>query len=133
MKLKRFSTTLLASILLLVFSLNPAVAVGASGEIVVMPRASGRVDHSISANSKIVFKPAFSLDADETIKFECTYTPKSASVDFGVIAPDGLFHYVNCTSGSIDKSIRVEEAGEYTMVIRNNSSYTVTVTGTVRY
>ena len=63
----------------------------------------------------------------------CTYTPKSASVDFGFIAPDGLFYSLNSTSGSIDKSIKVNQTGAYTLAIRNNENYAVTVSGTVKY
>lgn len=73
----------------------------------------------------------FSAAKGDTIKYDCTYTPKSASVDFGFIAPDGLFYSLNSTSGSINKSIEVSQTGQFTLAI--NESYAVTVTGTVKY
>ena len=75
----------------------------------------------------------FSAAKGDTIKYDCTYTPKSASMDFGYIAPNGLFYSIKCTSGSINKSIEVGQTGQFTLAIRNNGDYVVTVTGTVRY
>lgn len=99
----------------------------------IMPLASGSFRHTLSKNSVVPFDAEFFLDIDETVSYDCTYTPKSASLDFGVIAPDGLFYSLNCTSGSINKSLRVTQAGSYTLAIRNNENYAVTVSGTVRY
>ena len=54
-------------------------------------------------------------------------------MDFGLLDSDGVYHYINVTTGSIDKTIEVPENGSYTLVIRNNSSKSVKVTGIVRY
>ena len=51
----------------------------------------------------------------------------------GLVDSEGIFHYINVTTGSIDKTIEVPENGSYTLMIRNNSSKTVVVTGIVRY
>ena len=99
----------------------------------ISARASGSFSTTISANSTVTVGDALPLDAGETVAFDCTYSPASASVDFGLIAPDGYFYSINVTSGSIDKGIRVSERGYYTLAIRNNSSSAVTVTGTVQY
>lgn len=96
-------------------------------------RSSGPVSMTISAKSAKTSSTSFSLDAGETVRFDCTYSPKYSSVDFGLIAPDGYFYYTNSTSGSIDKTIQIEEAGTYTLAIRNNSSVSITVVGTVYY
>ena len=45
----------------------------------------------------------------------------------------GNLHYINVTTGSIDKTIEIPENGDYTLAIRNNSSKSVKVTGVVRY
>lgn len=52
------------------------------------------------------------MEAGETITVSATYTPRSASVD---------------------KTIRVNQRGDYTLAIRNNSSNTVSVSGFVNY
>ncbi len=128
---KRLISALLACMLLFSCSLVSTAAVAMNSEI-VMPRAAGRLDHTIFPGIT-PFGQEFSLEVGDTIKYTCTYTPKSASVDFGVIAPDGLFYALKCTSGSIDKSLKVDQLGQYQLAIRNNESYNVTVTGTVKY
>lgn len=96
-------------------------------------RASGSLDVDIPPNSEVTINGYFTLAVNDLVKFDCSYTPKSASVDFGVIAPDGYFYYINVTGGSINQSIRVNQRGSYTLAIVNNSSYAVTVTGEVTY
>lgn len=75
----------------------------------------------------------FSLEVGDTVTFNCSYSPISSSVDFGVIAPDGYFYYKNVTSGSINDTIRVSQRGTYYLAVRNNSSSTVNITGFVNY
>lgn len=96
-------------------------------------RVSGRLDLSISAGALTVADDSFYLTVDETITYTCSYLPRSASVDFGFIAPDGYFYYLNASNGSINQSIQVDQSGSYTLALRNNSSYAVTVTGFVTY
>ena len=96
-------------------------------------RASGGIDDSIPANGINTVGNSFFLKANDTITYDCTYTPRSASVDFGFIAPDGKFYSVPGFNGSINTTIRVSQNGSYTLAIRNNAAYAVTVTGTVNY
>lgn len=98
-----------------------------------MLRVSGSINASISAWSGVTVDESFTLAVNDTITYNCTYTPKSASVDFGFIAPDGYFYFTNVTTGGIKKTIRVDQSGTYTLAIMNNSNSTVTVTGTVNY
>lgn len=78
-----------------------------------------------SSNEKI------SLVSRQIVTINCSYSPSSASVDFGVIAPDGYFYFLNVEGGSINRSIRVNQNGDYAVAIRNNSSNTIYVTGFV--
>lgn len=133
MKHKRFNIILLACMLLFSCSLTPAIAIEIQDNSIVMPRVSGRLNYTFAANATTHVGQSFSAAIGDTIKYDCTYTPKSASVDFGYIAPDGLFYSIKCTNGSINKSIELSQTGQYTLAIRNNESYAVTVTGTIRY
>lgn len=99
----------------------------------ISPRASGSFNMSIPARTKAVADSDFPLAAGETVTIKASYSPFSASVDFGLIAPDGKFHYFNVTDGSIDETIEVDESGYYTLQVRNNSSETVKVSGFVKY
>lgn len=129
---KRLAASLLACMLFLSVSLVPTAAAEVTNSDIVISRSTGRLNHSLPTGITLVTQ-ALPYVKGDTIKYDCTYTPKSASVDFGFIAPDGLFYSLNSTSGSINKSIEVGQTGQFILAIRNNESYVVTVTGTVRY
>lgn len=101
------------------------------GEIVT--RATGHFSMVIEAETLALADEDFPLEVGETITIKASYTPFSASVDFGFIAPDGLFYSVNSRSGSVDKTIRVAQRGYYTLAVRNNSSESISVSGYVNY
>lgn len=96
-------------------------------------RATGTFDCTLKANSKAAIDPKFTLAAGETVRIRASYSPENASMDFGLLDSDSIYHYINVTTGSIDKTIEVPENGSYTLVIRNNSSKWVKVTGIVTY
>ena len=60
-----------------------------------------------------------------------SYSPSSSSMDFGLVTSDGYFYYINVDNGNINKTIRVEERGNYMLAVRNNSDDTVSVVGYV--
>ena len=73
------------------------------------------------------------LEEGETVRIYATYSPQNVCLDFGLIAPDGVFHYVSAEDGTIDTTIEVPESGNYRLGIRNNSGSTVKVSGFVKY
>lgn len=99
----------------------------------VIGRAMQTINTTVSANMVGVADESFPLEAEEIVKLNCTYSPDSASIDFGLIAPDGTFYFINSTSGSIHQSIKVGKRGDYTLAIRNNSSGDVSIAGYVYY
>ena len=54
-------------------------------------------------------------------------------MDFGLVDPEGVVHYFTVTGGSIDKTIRVSESGNYKFAIRTNSGVTGKVSGIINY
>lgn len=130
---KRIICAVLTCMLLFGCSFIPAMATEGSNNSNVMPRVSGRLNYTFAADATTQVGQPFSAARGDIIKYNCTYTPKSASVDFGFIAPDGLFYSIKCTSGNINKTIELDVTGQYTLAIRNNENYAVTVTGTVTY
>lgn len=121
-----------------------STSAGAVGEATVTPeecevvetaitRATGSFNITIKANSGRSVDTDFPLAAGETVRIRANYTPEDASLDFGLIDPEGVFHYINVKTGSIDKTIEVPENGNYTLAIKNNSSKSVNVTGLVSY
>lgn len=96
-------------------------------------RAYGSFDWTISAGKIRQDSEGFSLEAYEVVTINCTYSPMNASLAIGLIAPDGLFHYIDTTGGSFRKSIEVNERGKYYMAIENTFNNTVTVMGFVYY
>lgn len=96
-------------------------------------RATGKFDMEVPANSAVKADSSFPLEVGEVVTIKATYTPFTANVDFGVIAPDGLFYGLNTTTGSFDKAIKVNQRGNYYFAVRNNSSETIMVSGFVNY
>lgn len=98
----------------------------------VITRASGQFSTTIKANSKMTASSTFPLEAGESVHFTASYTP-DGSVDFGLIDPDGVFRYFNVTNGKIERTLKAEKNGNYTLQIRNNSSKEIKVSGYVNY
>ena len=127
---------LLLSFLLVVGSL--ALPAGASVTSVpeseaVITRATGRFEKNIPASSIYPVCDSSILNSGDIVSYDCSYTPRDASVKFGYIAPDGRFYYLRGSNGSIDKGIQVSAYGTYTLVIKNESDTAVYVWGTVNY
>ena len=100
---------------------------------VTVMRATNRFSLDIPGETRAEMETSFPLAVGETITISATYTPKSASVDFGFIAPDGLFYSANTKTGNFYETFRVSLKGYYTLAIRNNSSDTISVSGYVNY
>lgn len=88
---------------------------------------------NVPANSAVKADKSFPLEVGEVVTIKATYSPFSASVDFGLIAPDGLFYGLNTEDGSFDKAIEVNQRGHYYLAVRNNSSQSIHVSGHVNY
>ncbi len=131
--MRRFLGVLLACVLALGCAAFPVSAAELPDDSFVIARVSGQLNHRLPANGITPITQPVSLGKNESVTYNCTYLPKSASLDFGYIDSDGVFYYLNCTSGSFNKSLSAGEDGQYTLAIRNNESYAVTVTGTVKY
>lgn len=99
----------------------------------INPFATGSFNWTIPANTSAKGDIVFPLAAGETVTIKASYSPFSASVDFGLIAPNGKYYCFNITSGSIDKTIQVSESGDYVLQIRNNASTEIEVSGFVNY
>ena len=99
----------------------------------MLSRATGSFNMTIPAKTKLSASTSFPLAAGETVTIKASYSPFSAIVDFGLIAPNGVYYYFNVTDGSIDKTIQVPESGDYTLQIRNNADIEVEVAGFVNY
>lgn len=100
---------------------------------VLTPRSAALFDVEIPSEQLAAMSLELTLRASGTVRFECTYSPDSASMDFGLVDETGHFYYLNVSGGSINKTIRVKTGGTYTVAIRNNSDESVTVVGSVSY
>ena len=100
---------------------------------ILVARATGKFSMEIPGNTAVQASSSFPLEAGETVTIKATYSPFSASVDFGLIAPDGLFYGVNTTNGSFDETIQVEQKGHYTLSICNYSSLEISLSVFINY
>lgn len=96
-------------------------------------RASIPAGGAIPPHSMRAMNQPISLQAGDTVTFNCSYSPSSASLDFGVIAPNGRFYSINVKEGSINQTLGISQSGSYSVAVRNNSSQTVCVVGFVDY
>ena len=139
MKGKKILCTVLAMVTVLGCSGITAWAVEVEPEdtdaaVVFMDtRATGRINVNIPANTKARVSTAFPVEAGAVVTVNASYSPRTASVDFGLVGPNGSFHYINVTNGSINRGIQVTQRGNYTLQIRNNSGNAVQVSGFVNY
>lgn len=134
MKLKNFFCVLLTLIVLIsCFGVSAAAASSPSSDAPITVLATGKFSMDVPGNTAVKAGSSFPLEVGEVVTIKATYSPFSASVDFGLIAPDGLFYGLNTTTGSFDKAIEVNQRGYYTLAVRNNSSETIKVSGFVNY
>ncbi len=133
MKGKKILALLLACICILSSLCVPVAAAQPqdTGDIVIM--ATNRFNTAVPANTSIYVGNSFSLTAGEVVTIKATYTPFNASVDFGLIAPNGLFYGLSGSNGSFDEGIQVSQNGVYRLAIRNRSSVSIDVSGYVNY
>lgn len=96
-------------------------------------RATSRVEWSVSPGAIGKADTAYSLEKDEIVTINCTYSPRSADIDFGLITPDGTFQFVSGSNGNIQTAFRVAETGKYYFAVSNNSDSKVEVLGYVYY
>ena len=96
-------------------------------------RATTSISWSVNANILKKANTTFPMEAGECVTINCSYSPRSAEVEFGLIAPNNRFYYLPGEEGSINQAIRIEERGEYRFGVYNKSSTTVSVTGFIEY
>lgn len=96
-------------------------------------RASGSFSTNVKPYTRAKGDTDFPMEAGETVRIYATYSPESANVDFGLVDPNGVFHYVSAENGSVDTTFEVPESGNYRLGIKNNSGQTVKVSGFVKY
>lgn len=134
LKISKIMYALLALVAMATCLPSSAFAVGEYAEqTVAIVRASGKFSMDIPANSTVKATTSFPLETGETVEINAVYSPQFASVDIGLLDPEGWFHPINTTDGSFDKTIRVNERGNYTLVIRNNASCPISISGYVTY
>lgn len=135
MKMKKIFCLMLAlaSVVLCFGTSAVAAKVAPYDDNFMEARATGRFNMEVPANSSVKANSSFPLEVGEVVTIKATYSPFAASVDFGLIAPDGLFYGLNTTTGSFDKAIKVSQRGHYYLAVRNNSSETINVSGYVNY
>ncbi len=99
----------------------------------ILPWATASFDWDISSGKVKKGGTGFSLETNETVSINATFSPKNADIDFGLIAPDGNFYYLSGSNGNFNRTIRVNQGGYYYFAVRNNSDKTVKVMGFVYY
>lgn len=103
------------------------------GQAGSMTRATSRIEWEISSDTVMKADSVYSLEADEIVTINCTYSPRTADLDFGFITEDDTFHFTSGSNGSININIQIKDTGKYYFAVRNNEDKTVEVLGYVYY
>lgn len=103
-----------------------------SSEMIVT-RATGKFSMSVPANTLRKADTSFPMESGETVTINAVYSPSSAKMEFGLIGPDGRFHYFTVSNGSIQRTIKITTRGNYTLAVKNNSAKEVDVSGYVNF
>lgn len=96
-------------------------------------RATGSFNISVDAYKNVSADTTFPLAAGETVHIRAYYTPETADIDFGLIDPDGTYHFVKGEGGNINTIIEVPDTASYRLAFRNHSGFTVKIAGIVEY
>ena len=134
MKVKKIFGSILAGVLIVSgVDMSANAADIAPKNVEHRERASGSFNMTVPAKSILRADKSFPLEAGETVTIKATYSPFSASVDFGLVDGNGKFHYLTVSNGTFDKTIKVDTRGNYVFAVRNNSSQSISVSGYVKY
>ena len=98
-----------------------------------MKRTPSRVEWDIPAGDTMRTDVTYSLEADELIIIQCTYSPRIATPDFGLLTPDGVFRFTTGRNGIMRTAIRVSETGTYSFAVRSNTDTAAEVLGYIYY
>ncbi|MDE6455492.1 MAG: hypothetical protein K2L38_06240 [Dysosmobacter sp.] len=132
MRIKKWLCLVFACIAILSNIIPSVGAVSAEPyDVESVERFTGRFSMNVSANKRSTADSSFFMDVEQSVTISASYTPRTASVDFGLIGPDERFYYQNTAKGLIEVTFDIIERGNYTLAIRNNSSYEINVSGHV--
>lgn len=99
----------------------------------LVERAANQFRVTVPGNTLYVASSSFFMNAEQSVTINASYSLKTASVDFGLIGPDGLFYYESAKDGNVKVVFDIKDAGSYTLAIRNNSSSEISVSGYVNH
>lgn len=116
---------LMLAFLLTFAAITPAAAAAS--------RATNKVDMTVPADSIVRTDTPLSMEAGELVTINCTFAPRMANVDFGLITPRNTFIYVGGKNGNCNQTIRISETGMYYFAVYNNSNEDIEVMGYVYY
>lgn len=104
-----------------------------AAETISITRATGSFSVEVKPYERAKGDTNLPMEAGETVRIRATYSPEDASVDFGLVDPDGIFHYLSAEDGVFDKTFEIPARGNYRLGIKNNSNVAVQASGFVRY
>lgn len=109
----------------------PALAVETNSRAGIM--ATEQFGFYVQKNSASQYKMGLNLVSGEAVTIKGSYSPFSASVKYGLIAPDGLFYGTDAEDGALDHIFTIGKSGTYYFTVVNNSTVPVSVSGYINY
>ena len=119
---------LVALVLSIILAVNVAVSAAA-----VSPKATNRVNGIVQPGGITIVGTPLSMESGETITINCTYSPRNADADFGLITPNNTFVFVEGKNGDCNHTVELNKTGSYYFAVRNNTTEPLEVLGYVYY
>ena len=113
----------------LVLSIILAVSVAVSAAA----KATNRVNGIVQPGGITIVGTPLSMESGETITINCTYSPRNADADFGLITPNNTFVFVEGKNGDCNHTVELNKTGSYYFAVRNNTTEPLEVLGYVYY
>ena len=73
------------------------------------------------------------FEAGETVTVKGYYSPSTATIKYGFVAPDGKFYSIQAENGILDYTFTTGKRGTYYFTVVNNSTVPVSVSGYINY
>lgn len=127
------SLVLLFFVFTIALAQEPAARAVAKTQPAPEPKATSSFDIQLAAYESSEAESSFPMAARETVRISFVYTPADATIEIGLVDEAGLFYYFTASNGMIQKTIQIEESGNYTLAVRNCSGEKVQISGYVEY
>lgn len=99
----------------------------------IATREVANIDSTLEPGDLIGSIETIHLTKGDKVKFNFSYHPSFAKLQYGILSSDNKFYNLSVTGGSFVNSISAPKSDDYVICFKNPSSETVSLTGFVSF